>query len=195
MVSSPDRPGNQKLRSDPMALVNAKAFGPWAGSSELRSASSFRPGPAPVGGACVTPAKKLVGGVSRHDRGGGCRLFKVKVSETDPKITPDQASLSTISDPGGVIQPASQHFSAVNDSGRQAHLTDQQTEKTKILKPPLISWATPEQNRLFRVTPTQDGTIRRLAFGARNIKTRLIDCFADASVAQSWVPAGASQIT
>ncbi len=136
MVSSPDRPGNQKLRSDPMALVNAKAFGPWAGSSELRSASSFRPGPAPVGGACVTPAKKLVGGVSRHDRGGGCRLFKVKVSETDPKITPDQASLSTISDPGGVIQPASQHFSAVNDSGRQAHLTDQQTEKTKILKTP-----------------------------------------------------------
>ena len=37
---------------------------------------------------------------------------------------------------------------------------------------------------MFCVTHTQDGTIRRLAFGAQSEKTRLIDCFADENVAQ-----------
>ena len=76
-------------------------------------------------------------GVSRHNRGGACRLFKVKVSETEPKITPDQASLS----PSGVIQPASQQFpSPVNDSGRHAPQTraaDRQDKNPE--NPPLIS--------------------------------------------------------
>ena len=88
----------------------------------------------PVGGACVTLAKKLVGGVSRHNRGGACRLFKVKVSETKPKITPDQASLS----PSGVIQPASQQFPVQSMTWSDTHPgREQQTDKTKIPKIPL----------------------------------------------------------
>ena len=87
---------------------------------------------------CVTLAKKL--GVSRHDtdRGGGCRLFKVKVSETEPKINPDQTSLSTISDP----DPQVALFSPPANNFQQPRLgatytpDETETDKTKNLNPP-----------------------------------------------------------